>query len=59
MKRPILKEISLENLNLKGQMVVTMNKGQWDMFLEKGYENGAILLEVDDNEIPIKAYKKD
>lgn len=62
MKRPKLNEIPLqEALNTKSpQLMITMSENQWDMFLEEGYfKNNATLIEVDINEKPIKAYKKE
>lgn len=61
MERPILNKINLKNVNLSspGEFFITMSVGQWDLFLQEGYEvYGATLLELDDNEIPINAYKK-
>jgi hypothetical protein len=35
---------------------VAMSVGQWDDLLASAYDNGAILLDVDDDQIPINAY---
>ena len=35
-----------------------MSIGQWDGLLEAAYDAGAVLLELDDNENPIKAYRR-
>lgn len=58
-KRPKLNEISLEGIfqNLKGKMICTMSEGQWDVPLDVFYKNGAILLELDDNEMPVRAFQ--
>jgi hypothetical protein len=39
-------------------IVVTMSEGQWDGLLRAMYEEGAILLELNDNEVPVRAYRK-
>lgn len=41
-----------------GQLVMTMSEGQWDVMLSAAYANGFILLELDDNEVPVRAYRK-
>ena len=41
-----------------GTLVVTMGEGQWDALLAAAYEQGWILLELDDDEIPVRAYRK-
>jgi hypothetical protein len=41
-----------------GQHVITMSTGQWDTLLAVAYEQGWILLELDDDERPIRAYQK-
>jgi hypothetical protein len=38
---------------------MTMSVDQWDAVLSAAYENGWVLLELDENEIPVKAYQKD
>jgi hypothetical protein len=38
--------------------VMTMSIGQWDAMLAAAYERGWTLLELDDNERPIRAYRK-
>lgn len=39
-------------------IVMTMSVGQWDGLLSAAYEQGWILLELDDNEVPVRAYRK-
>jgi hypothetical protein len=56
MKRPVLNEIPLVGIMLKPSVIVTMSIGQWDGLLAAAYDGGAVLLEIDDNETPIKAY---
>lgn len=61
MIRPKLNEVSLEegfkSLGRPG-FVITMSIGQWDNLLEEGYyRQGAILIELDENEIPVAIYK--
>lgn len=41
-----------------GHLVMTMSEGQWDGMLSAAYEQGWVLLELDDNERPVRAYKK-
>jgi len=43
---------------LPGSLTITMSIGQWDNVLKVSYEEGCILLELDDNEVPIRAYQK-
>ena len=37
--------------------MITMAEGQWDALLSAAYENGWVLLELDDNEKPVRAYR--
>jgi hypothetical protein len=57
--RPPLREIPLsEALPLKaGRITVTMSIGQWDALLAACYEGGDVLLELDDDERPVRAYQ--
>jgi len=41
-----------------GQLVMTMGVGQWDGMLSAAYAAGFILLELDENEQPVRAYRK-
>ncbi|KKQ66834.1 MAG: hypothetical protein US86_C0003G0077 [Candidatus Daviesbacteria bacterium GW2011_GWA2_38_24] len=64
MKRPKLNQISLEVAlqwiaDNKQGFYISMSVGQWDKFLEEGYNHqGATLIELDRQEKPIAAYKK-
>lgn len=63
MKQPILNEIPSEqaiNHILEGTagLILTMSHGQWDELLAAGYDQGAILLELDKNETPVRVYRK-
>lgn len=58
MKRPVLNETPLGGIMLKPAVIVTMSRGQWDKLLSAAYDNGATLLELDDNEMPIRAYRR-
>jgi hypothetical protein len=40
------------------ECVITMSVGQWDNTLSAAYQAGWILLELDDNEVPVRAYQK-
>jgi hypothetical protein len=41
-----------------GQLVMTMAEGQWDGMLSAAYAAGFILLELDEHEKPVRAYRK-
>ncbi len=41
-----------------GQLVMTMGEGQWDAMLSAAYAAGFILLELDGEERPVRAYRK-
>lgn len=41
-----------------GTLVITMGEGQWDATLSMAYAAGWILLEVDADEQPVRAYRK-
>jgi hypothetical protein len=59
MKRPKLNKIPLSDARPEpGVVTLTMSVGQWDLLLEVGYNRGFTLLELDDNEIPVAAYRK-
>ena len=60
MTRPALDEIPLsEALPLRGgEITVTMSRGQWDATLAAFYAAGAVLLELDAHERPVRAYQK-
>ena len=45
-------------LGRPGQLVMTMSVGQWDGMLSAAYTAGFILLELDENETPVRAYRK-
>ena len=38
--------------------VITMSEGQWDAILAAAYNAGWTLLELDDRELPVRAYRK-
>jgi|AntAceMinimDraft_17_1070374.scaffolds.fasta_scaffold110921_2 hypothetical protein len=61
MKRPELNEIVLNETILGGgkpALNVTMSVGQWDELLQAAYDSGAILIELDRNERPIRAFRR-
>jgi len=39
-------------------LYITMSPGQWDALLQGAYDHGWILLELDKNEIPVRAYRR-
>lgn len=41
-----------------GTRVITMSEGQWDALLSAAYEQGWTLLELDEHEQPVRAYRK-
>lgn len=41
-----------------GTLTVTMSEGQWDALLSASYEAGAVLLELDAQERPVRAFQK-
>jgi hypothetical protein len=60
-QRRRLREIPLaEDLRLAqpGRCTMTMSVGQWDTWLEVAYDQGFVLLELDDNEVPVAAYQR-
>jgi len=57
MIRPLLNEIELGSLTA-AEVIVTMSKGQWDDLLEAAYNQGFILLELDDKERAVWAYQR-
>ena len=63
MKRPVLNKVSLNDvmnalLGGKPSATVTMSQGQWDALLQAAYDAGHNLIELDYNEMPVKAYRK-
>lgn len=60
MNRPILTEIplDLQEILKPGKVSCTMSIGQWDTVLEVMYDQGATLIELDNDEVPITAYRK-
>jgi len=58
MKRPELNEIPLSTAIRPATVIITMSPGQWDGLLQSAYEAGHNLIEVDEDEIPRKAYRK-
>ena len=59
MKRPLLHPIPLADVTFaRGTMTFTMSQNQWDSLLAAAYERGATLLELDDDERPVAAYKR-
>jgi hypothetical protein len=41
-----------------GALLITMSVGQWDGTLSAAYMSGFILLELDEHEQPVRAYRK-
>ncbi len=64
MERPELRRIDLNDtmtalLSGRPILVVTMSKGQWDALLSVAYQQGHTLLELDADERPVAAYRKE
>ena len=55
---PITDALNALSGGVPGARIVTMGIGQWDALLANAYERGWILLELDDNEKPVRAYRK-
>ena len=55
---PGLNEIPMNKIFDGSVVIITMSTGQWDGSLEAAYDYGHTLLELDENEIPVKAYRK-
>jgi len=63
MKRPILNEVSLSDtmdalVNGVPSVIFTMSQGQWDTLLQLAYDEGHTLIELNENEAPMKAYRR-
>lgn len=58
MKRPELNEVPLSTITDKPSVIITMSTGQWDDLLQDAYDTGATLIELDENEHPVRAYRK-
>jgi hypothetical protein len=58
--RPPLQRIPLADaMQLKpGTMTLTMSEGQWDTLLQVGYDQGFVLLELDEDEVPVAGYQR-
>jgi hypothetical protein len=60
-QRRQLRQIPLaEGLRLAepGRCTMTMSVGQWDTWLQVAYDQGFVLLELDDDEQPVAAYQR-
>ena len=44
--------------SVRGALYVTMTRGQWDALLAAAYAEGSVLLEVDEAELPVRAYRR-
>ena len=58
MKRPELNAVPLSSTMKPATINITMSPGQWDGLLQAAYDRGAFLIEVDEKEVPVKAYRK-
>jgi hypothetical protein len=55
---PLAEALSALSRATPGTCVITMSTGQWDTLLAAAYADGWILLEVDDDERPVRAFQK-
>ena len=60
MLRHLLEEVELDRIFplTAAEVIVTMSKGQWDDLLEAAYNQGFILVELDDKERAVWAYQR-
>ena len=60
MIRPLLREIPLVSVLplRRGFATITLSADQWDDLLQVAYDADWILLELDDAELPVKAYRR-
>ena len=60
LKRPTLNKIPLtEVFPLRpGCAFITIDIGAWDTLIEVAYNNGFFLIEMDENENPVRAFHK-
>jgi hypothetical protein len=61
MKRPVLNEVPLNSTiwgTGKPSVNITMSAGQWNGFLQAAYDAGHNLIELDEDEVPVRAYRK-
>jgi hypothetical protein len=58
-KRKNIRKVPLSSVVIgSGVCIITMSIGQWDETLRAAYDCGYVLLELDDNEQPVAAYKR-
>ncbi len=58
MRRPKLNRVPPVPRCDAGQCIVTMSVGHWDEILQQAYRQGWPLLELDGNEMPIAAHRR-
>jgi hypothetical protein len=58
--RPVLNQIPLSAAwpPRPGIVTATMSAGQWDGLLAAIYDGGGVLLELDDDEHPVRAFRR-
>jgi hypothetical protein len=58
-QRPKLRQVPLADVlpARRGQCFIPMSVGQWDRLLATAYGLGWVLLELDDDERPIRAFQ--
>lgn len=57
MRRPELNEVDLEERKTSCA-VMTVRPGQWDKILDAAYVAGWLLVEIDKQGAPVKAYRR-
>lgn len=59
MSRPPLNRIPLTEVTFAPRTItLTMSQGQWDALLAEAYNRGHTLLELDEAERPVAAYRR-
>lgn len=62
MKTPKLNEIDLNEAMTGflegGGLFATMSTGQWDALLDEVYQRGGTLIELNEHEMPVRAYRR-
>lgn len=59
MKRPVLNVVPLNATMGQSSVNITMSEGQRDSLLQDAYDAGFNLIELNEYEIPFRAYRKE
>lgn len=55
--RPALHEVPVPAGPQRGRVYLTINEGAWDALIKAGYESGFTLIEMDEDERPVRAFR--